>query len=75
MRPGAAPLSEQLAILIAGPPIMAGLVHIMSRGWARTVQAGNVSERTRRRQKAEFWAMLIAMYLIGFGMAIFAWSR
>lgn len=73
MRPSAAPLGEQLAILILGPPIMAGLMWLMSRGWASSIQGGTVSNRTRRRQKIEFWAVLIAMYLIGFGMALYAW--
>jgi hypothetical protein len=72
IRPGAAPVPEQLAILILVPPIMAALVWIMSRGWAATVQGGVVSERTKRRQKIEFWALLIAMYLIGFGMFVYA---
>ena len=73
MRPGAAPLGEQLAILIVGPPIMAGLVWLMSRGWAIGVQRGSASEKTRMRQKVEFWMVLIAMYVIGFAMALYAW--
>lgn len=72
-RPDAAPIPEQLAILILGPPIMAALVWIMSRGWAATVQGGVVSEKTKRRQRIEFWAFLIAMYLIGLGMFVYAW--
>lgn len=73
MRPGAAPLSEQLAILILGPPIMATLVWFMSRGWATTVQGNAVSETTKHRQKIEFWVLLVAMYVLGLGMAIYAW--
>jgi uncharacterized membrane protein HdeD (DUF308 family) len=73
MRPGAAPLGEQLAILILGPPIMATLVWFMSRGWAHTVQGEVVSERTKHRQKVEFWILLITMYAISIGMSIYAW--
>lgn len=73
MRPGAAPLGEQLAILIVGPPVMAGLFWLMSRGWAFSVQGGKASERTKGRQKIEFWMILVAMYVIGFGMALYAW--
>ncbi len=73
MRPGAAPIGEQLAILIAGPPVMACLLWLMSRGWANSVQGGSVSERTKHRQKLEFWIVLIAMYVIGICMALYAW--
>ena len=73
MRPGAAPLWEQLAILIVGPPVMASLIWSLSRGWAKTVQGGTASEQTRARQRVEFWTLLIVMYVMGFGMALFAW--
>ncbi len=73
MRPGSAPIGEQIAILIVGPPLMASLFWLMSRGWATTVQGGVPSEKTKRRQKVEFWIVLIAMYLIGFSMAFYAW--
>jgi hypothetical protein len=73
MRPGAAPLGEQLAILIVGPPVMACLIWLGRRGWARTVQGGKASERTKVRQKIEFWMVLIFMYVLGFGMALYAW--
>lgn len=73
MRPGAAPLGEQLAILIAGPPVMAGLIWLMSRGWAKTIQGGTATERTKSRQKIEFWMVLVVMYVLGFGMALSAW--
>jgi len=72
-RPGAAPLGEQLAILIAGPPVMAALIWFMSRGWAKSVQGGVASDRTKARQKIEFWMVLAVMYVLGFGMALYAW--
>ena len=52
---------------------MAGLVWLMSRGWARSVQGGTASQRTKNRQKIEFWIVLITMYVLGFGMALYAW--
>lgn len=70
-----APLWEQLTILILGPPIMATLIWVVSRGWAMAVQGGTASEKTKRRQRIEFYAVLIAMYAIGFGMAVYAWFR
>jgi hypothetical protein len=73
MRPSAAPLGEQLAILILGPPVMAALIWLMSRGWAHTVQGEVVSDRTKHRQKMEFWIVLVVMYVLGFGMVLYAW--
>lgn len=75
MQPGAAPLWEQLVILILGPPIMTILWWLAARGWALAVQAGSVSERTRKRQKMEIGGVLILFYLIGFSMALYAWLK
>jgi hypothetical protein len=72
-RPGAAPLWEQLAIGIFGPPIMAILFRFMARGWAMTVQGGTVSQKTDKRQRIEFWGMLALLYLIVWGEFIYAW--
>ena len=72
-RPGAAPLWEQLTIGIFMPPVMALLFKFMARGWAMTVQGGTVSQKTKRRQRIEFWGMLVAMYLLMWGMFIYAW--
>jgi len=71
----AAPLWEQLTILILGPLIMTMLIWIVSRAWAMAVQGGTANDKTKRRQRVEFYVTLITMYIIGFGMAIYAWSR
>ncbi len=47
----------------------------LSRGWARTVQGGVVSDRTKRRQKFEFWSLLIVMYTVTLGMTLYARVR
>ena len=52
----------QLLIVVFLPPLGACLWRLMSRGWAMTVQGGRVSERTRRRQRIEFWVLLCVMY-------------
>lgn len=69
------PLWEQVAILTLGPPIGAGIWLAMSRGWAATVQGGTVSEKAKRRQRVEFWALLIIAYAMSVGMALYAWLR
>ena len=72
MRPGAAPLAEQLAILLVGPPIMAALWWLASRSLGWIFQGGSVSERTKQRQKKEFWVLLIGLYALGFGIMLYA---
>jgi hypothetical protein len=72
MRPGAAPLSEQFMIAILGPPIMATLWWLASRGFAQTVQGQTISEKTKQRQKKEFWILLVALYALGFGIILSA---
>lgn len=54
-----------------GPPIMTALWWVMSRGWALGIQRGKVSDRTRARQKREFFVLLVVLYLIGFGMSFY----
>jgi hypothetical protein len=73
MRHQAAPLWQLILSLIVGPPIMAFLWSLMSGGFAATVQGGTRSERTVKRQRAEFWILLIALYIIGIAMATYAW--
>ena len=72
MRNGAAPLSEQILIVVLGPPIMATLWWLASRGFGRAVQGGTVSEKTKRRQKIEFFVLLVAMYVLGIGIVLYA---
>jgi hypothetical protein len=72
-KPDAASFGEQLLILVAGPPIMAGLIWLLSRGWALTVQGGTSSQTTRKRQKLEFWVVLVVLYAVGAGIFGYAW--
>jgi hypothetical protein len=69
------PLWEQIAIVICGPPVMTCAWWILSRGWARGIQGGIVSETTKRRQKIEFWCLLAAMYIVTLGMSFYAWLK
>ena len=69
------PLWEQVAIVIIGPPFMACVWWVFSRGWAKTVQGGIASDKTKRRQKVEFWGLMIIMYTLTFGMTLYAWLK
>lgn len=68
----AGPIPEQIAILLFGPPITAIVWSFLARGWAYSIQGGKVSERTKKRQKWEFWILLIIMYVICIVVAILA---
>jgi hypothetical protein len=51
---------------------MACLIWLMSRGWAMSIQGGTLSDKTKRRQKLEFWIVLIAMYFFAAGTFVYA---
>jgi hypothetical protein len=71
MRPGALPLSEQIILDIIAPPIITGVWWIMARGWAASVQGGSASETTKKRQKWEFLAILLIIYVLAIGITIY----
>ena len=71
----ASPLWQQVLFFIFGPPLMALLIRRLSRGWANIVQGGNVSEATSRRQELEFWIVLCFMYVMVFGIFLYAHLR
>lgn len=63
-------LGEFMLDLI-GPPIVAIIWWIMSRGWAFGVQGGQVSDRTKGRQKRGFVIVLVILYVVGFGTSFY----
>jgi hypothetical protein len=68
---GALPLSQQILLDVFVPPIGTLVWWLMSRGWATAVQGGEVSETTRKRQKKIALALLIIVYVLGFGITIY----
>jgi hypothetical protein len=71
----ALPLGQLLLLDIFFPPIGAMLWWLMARGWAGFVQGGNVSDRTKARQRMEFWFALGGVYLIMFGVTLYAYLK
>jgi hypothetical protein len=51
---------------------MALLIRTGSRGWAHTLQGDTLSEKTKKRQRIEFWSVLWFMYAMAIGMIIYA---
>ncbi len=73
MRPGALPVPQLILLDLVAPPVIAGIWWMMSRGWAGAIQGGSTSAKTKARQAKEFWAVLILIYLMAFGVTIYAW--
>lgn len=71
----AAPVWVQLVFIAVGPPIMALLFAVLSRGWAGAV-AGilgrRVSGTTKREQAWEFWFVLLTCYAVAIGVMVYA---
>ena len=60
-------LWKQFLLDLIAPPVLACLWWLASRGWASTVQGGQVSGRTRNRQKIGFVLVLVGLYALMFG--------
>jgi hypothetical protein len=71
----ASPLWQQALFFVLAPPIMALLIRVLSRGWANIVQGGNVSARTAKRQKLEFWGVLCFMYVMLFCIFVYGYLQ
>jgi hypothetical protein len=69
---GASPLWVQALIFVFGPPIMACLWWLLSRGTAMGFEGGRVSDRTKKREKRRFWILLCLMYAIVGGIYFYA---
>jgi hypothetical protein len=52
-------------ILFFWPPVGASVWWLLSQGWAKIVQGGTISQKTIKRQRTEFWVLLVAAYVLG----------
>ena len=75
MRPGALPISQLALLDLLAPPVIAGAWWLMSGGLAGIIQGGSKSAETKTRQTRELWALLIMIYLMAFGVTVYAWLR
>jgi uncharacterized membrane protein len=57
------PLWQQILYSVVAPLIGAVIFRFMARAWAKLLQGEAISEQTRRRQKFEFWMILVFMYV------------
>ncbi len=65
------PFSEQIMLDLIVPPAGAVAWWLMARGWAGVVQGNNLSQKTKVRQKQELWILLLAAYLLMFGITAY----
>jgi hypothetical protein len=65
------PFSEQIMLDLVVPPVGAAIWWLMARGWAGAVQGNTLSQRTKVRQKWEFWILLFVAYLLMFGITAY----
>ena len=72
MESSALPLGEQIALFLLLPPIGSCLWWLFSRATATVFQGGTVSERTKKREKIGFFVVLVAAYILMFGIKIYS---
>lgn len=72
MESSALPLGEQIALFLLVPPVGSLLWWLFSRGTAAILQGGKVSGRTKKRQKVGFFVVLVAAYMIMFGIKLYS---
>lgn len=72
---GASPLWQQILFFFFAPPIAALLFRAMIRGWAHIVQGSKISETTQKRQRAEFWVILVFLYVMLLCIFVYAHLR
>ena len=54
----------KLAILIAGPWVLAGAWWLFSRAYAHIFEGSRLSDEMRRRQDRSFWIVLGCFYVL-----------
>jgi len=74
MKPAAAPLPVQIAVLILGPPLLSALLWLACRLFV-LIAKGPSSEDAKKSQQDIFWASLKGLYIVGALLAIGAWLR
>ncbi len=72
MRPVAAPIPEQIAVLILAPPLLSALFWLACRALVLILH-GSATENARKRQRDIFWAMLKGLYIVGGLLALGEW--
>lgn len=72
MHEGALPLFQQVLLDVFVPPAGTLVWWLMSRALASAVQGGAASDATRKRQRKSALVLLLAAYVLMFGITIYA---
>jgi hypothetical protein len=75
MSHGGLPIGQLILLDVLVPPIGTCIWWLMARGWAGIVQLGSPSDSTRKRQKWEFFVILVTAYLLMFGITVYGLLR
>ena len=70
----ALPLWQIICLDLVVPPVGTALWWLMSRGFASAVQGGAATSSTKRRQRMEFWILLISTYAVAFAVTVWGLS-
>jgi len=57
-------------ILLLGPPILAAMTWLLTRGWTSMMMRGRTTSRIAKLQKYDFWIILAILYLVMFTAAL-----
>jgi len=57
-------------ILLLGPPILAAMTWLLTRGWTSMMMRGRTTSRIATWQKYDFWIILAILYLVMFTAAL-----
>jgi hypothetical protein len=69
---GSLSVAQQVTIDVIAPPILTTLWWLFSNGWSYTIQRGNPTPRTKAWLSKGFWGLLAFLYLLMFGITLFA---
>ncbi len=61
------PLPQQLLLDLIARPILASVWWLLSRGWAGAVQSGEITGKTKSRQRIGFAVLVAVLYALMFG--------
>lgn len=65
-------LVQQIALDVVVPPIVTAVWWLMSSGWSNMMQGGEPTPRTKIWLSKGFWIVLGLLYLLMFGITLYA---
>jgi hypothetical protein len=57
-------------VLLLGPPCLAALIWLLTRGWTLLMMRGRPTPRIAMWQRYDFWIILAILYIVMFAAAL-----